>query len=179
MAFSLTQVREDDQMFLDGCPPPHRPLKRQLLVGLVLMQLALGKVRSGSGLKAFNTALEAVDYDLSAWRRRANLSSKDTAILDADDSAGWELAEALLRPRSIEVDEESGAVKFVNTNHEAVRLSVSLALTHKFIKQVHGSYLIVAGTHDHILLGAACVHLSTCLPMTSHAKSSTATSPSN
>ncbi|KAL3149568.1 hypothetical protein ABBQ32_002344 [Trebouxia sp. C0010 RCD-2024] len=98
-------------------------------------QLALGKVRSGSGLKAFNTALESVDYDLSAWRRRANLSSKDTAILDADDSAGWELAEALLRPRSIEVDEESGAVKFVNTNHEAVRLSVSLALTHKFIKQ--------------------------------------------
>lgn len=115
----------------------HLLLKQLLHVGLILMQLALGKLRTGSGLKAFNSALEAVDYDLSAWRRRAKLSPKDTAVLDADDAAGWELAKALLRPRSIEVDEESGAVRFVNTNHEAVRLGVSLALTHKFIKQVH------------------------------------------
>lgn len=133
-------------------------LRQLLFAGLVLMQLALGKVRSGSGLKAFNTALESVDYDLSAWRRRANLSSKDTAILDADDSAGWELAEALLRPRSIEVDEESGAVKFVNTNHEAVRLSVSLALTHKFIKQVYNTDPIAPGALDYMFVGTAGVY---------------------
>lgn len=104
--------------------------------GLVLMQLALPKLRSSSGLKAFNSSLESVEYDLMAWRRRAGMSPKDTAILDADASAGWELAEALLRPRQIEVDEETGAVKFVNTNHEAIRLSVSLALTHTFMQQV-------------------------------------------
>lgn len=100
------------------------------------MQLALPKLRSSSGLKAFNSSLESVEYDLMAWRQRANMPPRDTAILDADDSSGWELAEALLRPRQIEVDEETGAVKFVNTNHEAVRLSVSLALTHNFMKQV-------------------------------------------
>lgn len=103
--------------------------------GLVLMQLALPKLRTGTGLKSFNSSLKSVAFDVKAWRRRANLSSKDTAILDADDSAGWDLAEALLRPRMIDVDEESGAVKFVNTNHEAVRLGVSLALTHNFMNQ--------------------------------------------
>lgn len=100
------------------------------------MQLALPKLRTGTGLKSFNSSLKSVAFDVKAWRRRANLSSKDTAILDADDSAGWDLAEALLRPRMIDVDEESGAVKFVNTNHEAVRLGVSLALTHNFMNQV-------------------------------------------
>ena len=106
------------------------------------MQLALPKLRSGTGLKTFNSSLKSVGYDLSAWRRRASLSSKETAVLDADDSAGWELAEALLRPRQIEVDEESGAVKFVNTNQsEAVRLGVSLALTHKFMKQVQAVWV--------------------------------------
>lgn len=105
------------------------------------MQLALPKLRSSSGLKAFNSSLESVEYDLMAWRQKGNMPPRDTAILDADDSAGWELAEALLRPRQIEVDEETGAVKFVNTNHEAIRLSVSLALTHNFMKQVWNSDL--------------------------------------
>ncbi len=100
------------------------------------MQLSIAKLRTGTGLKAFNTALKNVGFDLLSWRRKANLSSKDTAILNADNRAGWELAEALLRPRKIEVDSESGSVKFVNTNHEAVRLGVSLALTHTFMKQV-------------------------------------------
>ena len=34
------------------------------------------------------------------------------------------------------MDSESGSVKFVNTNHDAIRLGVSLALTHNFLKQV-------------------------------------------
>ncbi len=94
-----------------------------------------------NGLKAFNTALKASAFDLMSWRRKANLSARDTAILDADDGSGWELAEALLRPREIEVDEESGSVKFVNSNHEAIRLGVGLALTHKFLKQVWRCHL--------------------------------------
>ena len=124
------------KVYLPVLSTRHHLSKQLVSAGLVLMQLALPKLRSSSGLKAFNSSLESVEYDLMAWRRRANMSPKDTAILDADDSAGWELAEALLRPRQIEVDEETGAVKFVNTNHEAVRLSVSLALTHNFMKQV-------------------------------------------
>lgn len=103
------------------------------------MQLSIAKLRTGNGLKAFNTALKAVGFDLMAWRRKARLSPKDTTILDADDGSGWQLAEALLRPRKIQVDEESGSVKFVNTNHEAARLGVSVALTHNFMKQVHSS----------------------------------------
>ncbi|KAL0019460.1 hypothetical protein WJX77_005863 [Trebouxia sp. C0004] len=103
--------------------------------GLVLMQLSIAKLRTGNGLKAFNTALKASGFDLMSWRRKANLSAKDTAILDADDGSGWELAEALLRPREIEVDEVSGSVKFVNSNREAIRLGVGLALTHNFLKQ--------------------------------------------
>ncbi|KAL0031978.1 hypothetical protein WJX79_009976 [Trebouxia sp. C0005] len=103
--------------------------------GLVLMQLSIAKLRTGNGLKAFNTALKASGFDLMSWRRKANLPARDTVILDADDGSGWGLAEALLRPREIEVDEESGSVKFVNSNHEAIRLGVGLALTHKFMKQ--------------------------------------------
>ena len=101
------------------------------------MQLALPKLRTDTGLKSFNSSLKSVGYDLTAWRKRAGLSSKDTIVLDADDSAGWQLAEALLRPREIEVDEETGSVKFVNTNREAARLGVSLALTHRFMRQVY------------------------------------------
>ena len=100
------------------------------------MQLALGRVRTSTGLMAFNKALKHNNFDLMAWRRRAALPAKETAVLDADDGAGWELAEALLRPREIDVDAETGTVRFVNTNRNAVRLGVSLALTHKFIKQV-------------------------------------------
>ncbi len=112
-----------------------------LAAGLVLMQLSIAKLRLGNGLKAFNTALKASGFDLMCWRRKANLPARNTAILDADDGSGWELAEALLRPREIEVDEESGSVKFVNSNHEAIRLGVGLALTHKFMKQVWRCHL--------------------------------------
>lgn len=105
------------------------------------MQLAVPKLRSASGLQKFNSAFKAAGYDLGAWRDRANLSAKETAILDAEDAAGWELAEALLRPRSIDINEDSGSVKFVNTNGQAARLGVSLALNHRFIKLVRPVHL--------------------------------------
>ena len=100
------------------------------------MQLAVPKLRSASGLLKFNSAFKEAAYDLGTWRDRANLPAKETAILDAEDAAGWDLAEALLRPRAIDINEESGRVKFVNTNGQAARLGVSLALNHRFIQLV-------------------------------------------
>lgn len=100
------------------------------------MQLAIPKLRSASGLQKFNSALKEADYDIHTWRARASLPAKETAILDAEDSAGWELAEALLRPREIEIDEESGSVTFVNAKGQATRLGVSQALNHRFLQQV-------------------------------------------
>lgn len=67
------------------------------------MQLAVPKLRSTSGLKAFSKVLQACRCDLGAWRERERLSPAQTAMLDADDGAGWDLAQALLRPRKLEV----------------------------------------------------------------------------
>ena len=41
--------------------------------GLVLMQLALPKLRTAAALKAFNKELADADYDLDRWRRRCAL----------------------------------------------------------------------------------------------------------
>lgn len=67
------------------------------------MQLAVPKLRSQSALKAFNKALQACKCDLGSWRERERLASAQTALLDADHGAGWDLAQALLRPRKLEV----------------------------------------------------------------------------
>lgn len=67
------------------------------------MQLAIPKLRTSSNIKSFNTQLNKQGYDLVAWRKRERLSPKDTALLDANNGAGWELASALLRPRNIQV----------------------------------------------------------------------------
>lgn len=112
------------------------------------MQLAVPKLRTSSGLLKFNEALKAADYDLAVWRERTNLPAKETALLDADDSAGWDLAEALLRPRKIEVNEDSGTVKFVNTNKQAARLGVSQALDHRFMQQVRWECACRLGIND-------------------------------
>ena len=71
--------------------------------GLVLMQLAVPKLRPSSALKAFNKSLQACKCDLDAWRERERLAPAQAALLDADESAGWDLAQALLRPRKLEV----------------------------------------------------------------------------
>ena len=71
--------------------------------GLVLMQLAVPKLRTQSALKAFNKALQACKCDLGSWRERERLAPAQTALLDADNGAGWDLAQALLRPRKLGV----------------------------------------------------------------------------
>jgi hypothetical protein len=47
--------------------------------------------------------------------------------------AGWELAQALLRPRSIEVDGDGG-VTFTNDS-SAPRISATQALRHRFLRR--------------------------------------------
>lgn len=80
--------------------------------GLVMMQLALPRLRTPTQLRSFNTALEAADYDLYAWREKARLPIRETAILDENKEAGWKLAAALLRPRRTR-QEPDGHVSFV------------------------------------------------------------------
>ena len=128
----------------DSCPDLASSLTAapcDYTAGLCLMQLAVPRLRSASNLQKFNTALMAAGHDLAAWRVRANLPAKETAILDADNAAGWQLAEALLRPRKIVTDEETGTVKFINTNGQAARLGVSQALGHRFMQQVGSACL--------------------------------------
>jgi len=71
--------------------------------GLVLMQLAVPKLRSTSALRTFNKQLQDLRCDLGEWRARERLPAAQTAALDADNGAGWDLAQALLRPRKLEV----------------------------------------------------------------------------
>lgn len=71
--------------------------------GLVLMQLAVPRLRSSSALRSFNNSLQNVRCDLHEWRARERLPVSQTAALDADNGAGWDLAQALLRPRKVEV----------------------------------------------------------------------------
>ena len=56
-------------------------------------------LRRDRGLKAFNEALKAAGHDLAAWRAAAALPLVQTAVLDANDDSGWELATALLQAR--------------------------------------------------------------------------------
>ena len=68
-----------------------------------MMQLAVPKLRTTSALKTFNKSFQACKCDLEAWRERERLAPAQSALLDADDGAGWDLAQALLRPRKLEV----------------------------------------------------------------------------
>ena len=67
------------------------------------MQLAIPKLRSAAGIRAFNAAYRKVRYNLAAWRASESLPARETELLDADGGAGWDLADALLRPRDIQV----------------------------------------------------------------------------
>lgn len=74
------------------------------------MQLAVPKLRSASALRNFNKSLQNHKCDLSEWRARERLQPSQTAALDADNGAGWDLAQALLRPRKLEVSPHGHAV---------------------------------------------------------------------
>lgn len=67
--------------------------------GIIFMQLAVPALRSDRGLKAFNEDIKTAGYDVYKWREAANLAPVQTAVLDANAGAGWELAAALLCAR--------------------------------------------------------------------------------
>lgn len=66
------------------------------------MQLAVPRLRSAAALRGFREAMTACNHDLAAWRARERPPPAQTAALDANGGAGWELASSLLRPRRIE-----------------------------------------------------------------------------
>jgi hypothetical protein len=48
-----------------------------VLSGLVLMQLAVPKLRTSSGLRVFNAAIKRHDYDLFKWRENERLPARE------------------------------------------------------------------------------------------------------
>ncbi len=102
-------------------------------VGITLMCLALPALRTPRGLGLFLKEFERAEYDLDVWRaRNLRTGGRDLAALDANDGAGWQLAQSLLRPRSIEVG-EGGSVAFVGGGGKQ-RLSATEALRHRYLK---------------------------------------------
>lgn len=100
--------------------------------GVVLLQLSLPFLRSSSSIKNWKQTMIRLKHDIREWREKAKLSSRQTALLDANDGAGWSLLEALLQPRQIEGDGQGG-VKFVDRTGKAPRLTPNEALKHPFI----------------------------------------------
>ena len=84
-----------------------RGLSCCLRAGLVLLQLAIPRLRSSAGIKQFNLQYKKARFNLQAWLDKERLPAKESAILDADAGAGWDLAAALLRPRDIQVQPSS------------------------------------------------------------------------
>ena len=102
----------------------HKPDRFDMYsAGVVMMQLALPSLRTNSGLITFNRSLKRCGYDLFLWRdlNRGQLSRSKTAVLDAGDGAGWDLARALLRPRSY--DEDAWAAAQVSAERTAAKTS--------------------------------------------------------
>jgi len=102
----------------------HKPDRFDMYsAGVVMMQLALPSLRTNSGLITFNRSLKRCGYDLFLWRdlNRGQLSRSKTAVLDAGDGAGWDLARALLRPRSY--DEDAWAAAQVSAERTAAQTS--------------------------------------------------------
>ena len=54
-------------------------------------------------MQSFHASFKRCRYDLNRWRTVSSLQPQHTALLDANDGAGWELAAMLLRPRKVQV----------------------------------------------------------------------------
>ena len=100
--------------------------------GLIMAQLAVPALRSEGALRGFTRSLRRADYDLEKWRRRLGrqFSSAQTAVLDADGGAGWELLGALLRPRK-----HSDATQLLSASRR--RPSAQEALRYRFMDQAN------------------------------------------
>ena len=100
--------------------------------GLIMAQLAVPALRSEGALRGFTRSLRRADYDLEKWRRRSGrqFSSAQTAVLDADGGAGWELLSALLQPRK-----HSDATQLLSASRR--RPSAQEALRYRFMDQAN------------------------------------------
>ena len=90
----------------------HKPDRFDMYsAGVVMMQLALPSLRTNNGLMTFNRGLKRVGYDLFLWRdaNKSQLKRSQTAVLDAGNGAGWDLARELLRPRAYDEDAATAA----------------------------------------------------------------------
>ena len=94
-------------------------------VGIVMMQLAVPRLRTDAALKTFREQLDACGCDLLAWRD-ARASAADGAVLGLRDGAGWDLAAALLRRERI-AGKGKGAAQG--------RASAAEALEHPFLEE--------------------------------------------
>ena len=104
----------------------HKPDRFDMYsTGIVLMQLAMPSLRTNSGLQGFNKNLKKYKYNLLKWRdaNQGSFSRSKTAVLDAGDGAGWELAAALLRQRPYDAEGEEDSRE---------RYSAEEALKHRF-----------------------------------------------
>ena len=58
---------------------------------MLLMQLAVPSFNSFSGYRTFLWQLESVGRSFTHWRELYPLPAEETAVLDANDGAGWQL----------------------------------------------------------------------------------------
>eukprot|EP00892_Ulva_mutabilis_P003427 jgi/Ulvmu1/1456/UM011_0186.1 len=110
----------------------HKPDRFDMYsIGLILLQLSMPHLRTKSALQAFHASFKRCRYDLMRWRTISSLTEQQTAVLDANDGAGWELAAALLRPRKVQVLSD-GHVYFTNEGKQ--RPSAEQALEFQFVQ---------------------------------------------
>ena len=81
-------------------------------------------------VQGFHSSFKRCRYDLERWRTISSLQPHQTAILDANNGAGWELAGMLLRPRKVQVLAD-GHVYFTNEGKQ--RPSAEQALKSRFV----------------------------------------------
>ena len=68
--------------------------------GIILLQMAVPQLRSGTGQRGLNSDLAACEYDLALWRTRSQKARLcDFTLLDRNGGAGWDLACQLVRER--------------------------------------------------------------------------------
>jgi hypothetical protein len=79
------------------------------------------------------------------------LPVRSPVVAATAQGAGWELAAALLRPRMVEVEKDTGRVSFVDGGDS--RMAASAALRHRFIRMV-GGRLVRAGLTVRQMAGA-------------------------
>ena len=96
-------------------------------LGVILLQLAVPAFRTDAGLRRFVQGFERSGYDLAVWREKygRKLRASDTAVLEEDGEAGWELLGELLRPRDLETPAAAGEK----------RPEAAQALKHRFFLQ--------------------------------------------